>query len=143
MININATLLAQIVQFLLFMFLLNRLMLRPIRRKIDERWRNMEDAKKSVDGLAQKAEDLSRKREAVERDARKAAAGERMQLKQEALSQAEGLFEETRNKVALIREQIEKDVQAQIEKAQAILNQEVTPLADEIVGKITGRRVSS
>jgi F-type H+-transporting ATPase subunit b len=143
MISINETLLVQVIQFLLFVFILNRLMLRPLRQKVDERWKHIDNAKKESEQLSEKVKELAQKRIDIEAEARKSASGERMQLKQEALSQAEAVFEETRNEVARIRMEIEKEVQAQVAKAQEALNQEVTVLADEIVDKIAGRRVSN
>lgn len=143
MININGTLVIQIVQFLLFVYIMNRLMLRPIRQKVDERWKYIDNIKNQAVELSEKVEELAQKRVDIEVDARKSASQERMQLKQEGISQADEIFEKTRNEVAQIQAEIGREVQEQVEKAQKALNQEVTALADEIVDKIAGRRVSN
>lgn len=142
MISINATLFIQVIHFLLMVFIMNRLLLRPVMRQIDAREQHIVEAKRHAEDMAAEAERLSRERVSVEKDARKRAAGERNSLKQEASSQAEVIFEETGKEVKAIRDRADQEIQAQVNKAKAALDEEVAVLADDIAKKITGRRVS-
>jgi F-type H+-transporting ATPase subunit b len=142
MISVNATLFVQVIHFLLIVFIMNRLMLRPIMRQIDERAKHIEQAKKDAEDMAIEAERLVEKRLSIEKEARKRAGEERASLKQEAASAAETIFEETREEVSGIRARIDSEIEAQVKGATAVLDQEVTALADEIVEKISGRRLS-
>ena len=142
MISVNATIFIQVIHFLLMVFILNRLLLRPVMRQIDGREQHIVQARKDAEDLAAEAERLAQERADMERDARRGAAGERNVLKEEASKEAEGIFEDTRKEVAAIRARADQEIQSQVDKAKAVLDQEVAALADEIAEKIAGRRVN-
>ena len=142
MISVNATIFIQVIHFLLMVFILNRLLLRPVMRQIDGREQHIVQARKDAEDLAAEAERLAQERADMERDARRGAAGERNVLKEEASKEAEGIFEDTRKEIAAIRARADQEIQSQVDKAKAVLDQEVAALADEIAEKIAGRRVN-
>jgi F-type H+-transporting ATPase subunit b len=142
MISINATLVVQIIHFLILVFVLNRLMLRPLMNQMQERDQYIVKARKDSEEMLVEAERLVEERHAMEMKTRRGAAQERAQLKEQAVAEAEGIFDETRREVAGIRERIDAEVQSQMEKAEQALNQEATALAEEIADKIAGRRIS-
>ena len=142
MISVNATIFIQVIHFLLMVFILNRLLLRPVMRQIDGREQHIVQARKDAEDLAAEAERLAQQRADMEKDARRGAAGERNVLKEEASKEAEVIFEDTRREVADIRERADQEIQSQVDKAKAVLDQEVAVLADEIAEKIAGRRVN-
>jgi len=142
MISINATLIVQIIHFLILVFVLNRLMLRPLMHQMEERDQYIDKARKDSEDILAEAERLVEERQAMEWKARRGAAQERAQLKEQAVAEAEGIFDETRREVAGIRERIDAEVQSQMKKAEQALNQEAAVLAEEIAEKIAGRRIS-
>lgn len=142
MISINATLVVQVIHFLLMVYILNRLMLRPIMRQINEREEHMIKAKQDSEEMALEAERLVDKRLSMVNEARKKAALQRSKLKDDASSEANGIFDETRQEVVQIRERVQAQVQEQLETAQKALDQEAASLADEIAERIAGRRIS-
>jgi F-type H+-transporting ATPase subunit b len=141
MISINATLVVQVLHFLLLMFVLNRLLLRPIMDQIQEREEYLRKAKRDSEEMAAEAERIAEKRLAMEREARRNAAKERAGLKEQAMAEADGIFEESSRQIREIRDRIRAQVQGQVEQAQQGLDQEAAALADEIVERIAGRRV--
>ncbi len=142
MISINATLVVQVIHFLLMVFILNRLMLRPIMRQINEREEHIIKAKQDSEKMAAEAERLVEKRLSMVNEARKRAALERSKLKEDASAAADGIFDETRKEVGQTRERVRAQVQEQLENAQKSLGLEAASLADEIAERITGRRIS-
>jgi len=142
MISINATLVVQIIHFLILVFVLNRLMLRPLMNQMQERDQYIVKARKDSEDMLVEAERLVEERHTMEMKARRGAAQERATLKEQAVAEAEGIFDETRREAAGIRERIDAEVQSQMEKAEQALNQEATALAEEIADKIAGRRIS-
>lgn len=142
MISINATLFVQVFHFLVILFILNRLMLRPIMRQISEREEHMKKMKVDSEKIAADAEQLAEKRSAIVSEARKKAMHERSQLKYDAFYAAEELFEESRQEVHRIRERANAQAQEQIENAKKALGQEAAMLADEITERVVGRRIS-
>lgn len=142
MISINATLIVQVLHFLILVFILNRLMLRPLMHQMEERDQHIQQARKDSEEMLNEAERLVEERHAMEMKARRSAAHERAQLKEQAVAEAEGIFDETRKEVAGIRERIDAEVRSQMEMAEQALNQEADALAEEIAEKIAGRRIS-
>lgn len=142
MISINATLFVQVIHFLILVFILNRILLRPLMHQMGERDQYISQARKDSEEMLVEAERLVEERHAMEMKARRRAAHERAQLKEQAVTEAEKIFDETRRQVAGIRERIDAEVQSQMEKAEQTLNQEAAAVAEEIADKIAGRRIS-
>lgn len=142
MISINATLFLQIVHFLILMFILNRLMFRPVLRIIHERNRHIEDEKNQLDTIEKETRELMDKCVAMERDARRDAGGESTHLKREAMEAAEKILSDTRHEVTAIRVKAEEEIDAKLEEAQQSLRKEAAILAGELIVKLIGRRVA-
>ncbi|MDY7035312.1 MAG: hypothetical protein SV375_03990 [Thermodesulfobacteriota bacterium] len=141
MISINATLFVQVLHFLILTFILNRLMFRPIMRLVKDRTRYIEKTEKEIVNIESETTQLVSKCISMENDTRKDAGEERSQFKKEASKIAENIFQDTKNEVAVIREEVDKNVERQLEAAQKFLHSEAVVLADEITKKIIGRRV--
>lgn len=58
LITVNATLIFQLVSFLLLVFILNRLMLKPLRRTMQERKEYIENMEEELEAGETKLEDL-------------------------------------------------------------------------------------
>lgn len=139
MVDINWTVLPQIANFLILIFILNMVCYKPIRKILLER-------KAKVDGLEQGIESATH--EADEKDQAfgkglKAARAKGKQSKDAMLQEA---AEEEKAIVAKINEQAREDmaaVQAQIakdtEEVKSALEKEVDTFADAITQKILGR----
>jgi F-type H+-transporting ATPase subunit b len=144
MINISPpTLILQLLQLLLLIWILNRIMFRPLLRLINDRDQHIEKIKQDVGNIARETTDLVNKNLAMEKDARLDAGEERARLRQEANSQSELIFEETRKETEQIMSEAEKEIDGQVEKARDILHREVAVLAEEIIEKVMGRRVEA
>lgn len=144
MINISVpTLILQLLQFLLLIWILNRLMFRPILRLINDRDKHIEKIKQDVENAEREATELANKSMAMEKDARLDAGEERAGLRQEANSQMESIFEDTRKEMDTIMSEAEKEIDTQVEKAKDILHKEAAVLAEEIIEKVIGRRVEA
>ena len=84
MISINATLVVQIIHFLILVFILNRLMFKPILKKIEERKEYVEKTKGEINDLDQEAERLKKKFISEQVNARKDAFVLRDELRNQA-----------------------------------------------------------
>ena len=143
MISINATLFLQLVQFLLLIWILNRIMFRPLLRLINDRDQHIETIKLDTVNLEQETSTLLNKSIAMEKDARFHAGEERARLRHEANSQTESIFEDTRKEMDMIMSEAEKEIDTQVEKAKDFLHKEAAGLAEEIIEKVIGRRVEA
>jgi F-type H+-transporting ATPase subunit b len=141
MINVNATLLLQVMHFLLLTLILNRLLFRPILKLMRERVRHIEGSQKEVEDIDWKIKKLMGKCNTMERENRRSAGEERARLAMDAKRAAEEVFNDTRNQVGIIREQTVKQVEVQIQKAQSFIHREAVALADDIEAKLINRRL--
>ena len=144
MINISPpTLILQLLQLLLLIWILNRIMFRPLLRLINDRDQHIEKIKQDVGNIERETTDLVNKNMAMEKDARLDAGEERARLRNEANSQMESIFEDTRKEMDMIMSEAEKEIDDQVEKARDVLRREAAVLAEEIIEKVIGRRVEA
>ena len=132
MISINATLFIQVLHFLILIFILNRIMFRPITRMMRERSRHIEGLQRESERIRSEALQLVHKRMSLETGARKEAGAERARLQKEAEDSAEEILGDHRAKVAAMRADVMKEIDQQLHKSRRMMRQEAAVLADEI-----------
>jgi F-type H+-transporting ATPase subunit b len=143
MISINETLIIQIIHFLILVFILNRLMFRPILAAIDKRSKYIEDSKKEIVDIENETTELFDKCVSMEKGARTDAGNESSRLKKEALETSENIFNDSREEVSSIREKVKKEIDEQLKRAKQSLQSEAVSLADTITEKVMGRRIGN
>ena len=143
MISINATLLVQLIHFLLLLFIMNRLMLQPLLKLIREREAYTADTKSEIKEIEVKIGQLKEEFIVRETDARKDAAKERADMMNDGMSEAEGYLTTSRQEVSSIRQQAEKEVEAEVSKTQPLLAGQASTLVTGIMEKIIGRRIEA
>ncbi len=139
MVDINVTVIPQIINFLILIFAMNIVCYKPIRKILLAR-------KAKVDGLAgdiaSATEDSEEKDKAFSQGVREARA--KGQKEKEALLNEAGeeekvivgkIMEKAREDMATVKEQITKET----EEVKAALEKEVDAFADAITQKILGR----
>ena len=142
LISINATFLVQLVSFLIFMVIMNRVMFQPLRKAMAQRKFR---TRKLREEIATAGEQLT----AIETDLaeQKRLVREEANEVNQALEAATGkqiaaLFEETRARTAEMRRSAEGRIHAQLQVAQAEVAEEARHLSNEIMQKILQRRLS-
>ncbi|MFO7460014.1 MAG: hypothetical protein R6X07_05265 [Desulfatiglandales bacterium] len=143
MVSINATLVFQVVQLLVLIFILNRIMFRPILKLTTERDSFLEKSKVDMRNMESEVERLRGVFLSKESDARKRASREGLDLKNAAMTEVERILEESSKSAAGIRSEAEQAARAQIETTKPLLAGEAEILADDIVGRIIGRRLGA
>ncbi|MFC1533399.1 hypothetical protein ACFL7M_08565 [Thermodesulfobacteriota bacterium] len=143
MISINETLILQIIHFLILVFILNRLMFRPILGIINERARHIEDTKKDLVNIEEETKELVDRCILMEKDARKDARDETSRLKRDAFAITEKIFNDTKEEITLMREKANEEIDEQLEKAKQALHSEAEALSGEITVRVIGRRIAN
>lgn len=139
MIQLDYTLLIQMANFLVLLWLLNRFLYRPILNVLDERRRRMEDSERSVRELQERT---SRQWEAYQAELQKAkssASAEKERLKAEGAEAERKLLEQVRAEAALSLEEARKMVQQELERAREALGAQADSIGLEMAEKILGR----
>ena len=143
MISINATLLLQIIHFLILVFILKRLLYKPIMKLMDERVQYVEEAKVKIANIETETAELVDRCIAMEKSARSEAGDENAKMKKEANTMAEQIFEETRKEVASIKEKAHQEIADQIEIAKELLSKEAQIVSDTITEKVLSGRAQN
>jgi len=142
LISINGTLVAQLVSFLIFLFILNRIMVRPLQGVMGERESFIEKIKLDTDNKAKELERLSLEMKVLESDVRKEAFGISRELEEGGVQEASVILKSTRQEIGLIKEKMEAKINAQILDAKKHLQKESEALAVNVMEKLLDRRLT-
>lgn len=142
MIDIDWTLYAQIINFLLLVFLLNVVLFRPIRNVLKDRQAKLLAQESEINVLTDKGQSLEEEIKEELAAARRAGAGAREALKQEGAQAEATLLEEVKRQAELEWATVEKKIKADMDKARASLQTQAQTFAQLLATKILGRELS-
>ena len=142
MIDIDWTLYAQIINFLLLVFLLNVVLFRPIRNALKERQAKVLAQEAEINLLTDQGRSLEDEILEELAAARRAGAGARETLKQEGAQAEATLLEEVKRQVEDEWATVEKKIKADMAKARASLKTQAQSFAQLLATKILGRELS-
>lgn len=143
LISINETLLVQLISFLIFLFLLNRIMIRPLRATMEERDFHIENLEKDIDEAARKAREVTRQVRGQEVAVRESAVSLSRERQQEGNAEAARLFEETRQEMLRMRQKAEAEIAGKMEEARRQMQVESEALAVAMMERALDRKVST
>jgi F-type H+-transporting ATPase subunit b len=141
-IQINVTLIVQIINFLVLLLVLNALLYKPIIAKIREREariRNDREKAAELDGQVQEQERRHQQELAI---VRQKGAQEKNALTVEAKKKEAEILDKARAEASRIVEDMKASIRVEAEEVRKALTAEMTPLAQSISEKILGRPVS-
>jgi F-type H+-transporting ATPase subunit b len=142
MIDIDWTLFAQLINFLLLVFLLNVVLFRPIRKIIRERQAKILTQESEINLLSVKGSSLEDEMKEKLAAARREGAGVRESLKQEGAQAEANLLEEVKKQVEMEWVTVEKKIKADMDKARSSLQTQAQSFAQLLATKILGRELS-
>jgi F-type H+-transporting ATPase subunit b len=142
LISINETLIVQMVSFLIFMFIMNMVMFRPLNRVMKKRSEYMESLKQDVTDSDQEVVRLLDQMEKHEASARQAAMAIKKELEASGSGEASGIYADIRNEISRLKAENEKEVESQIENARENLGKETEHLAVSIMENVLNRRLA-
>ena len=142
MIDIDWTLFAQIINFLLLVFLLNVVLFRPIRNALKDRQAKLLAQEAQITVLTDKGRSLEDEILEELAAARRAGAGARETLKQEGAQAEATMLDEVKRQVEKEWATVEKKIKADMAKARASLQTQAQSFAQLLATKILGRELS-
>jgi F-type H+-transporting ATPase subunit b len=143
LISINETLIFQVISFLIFLFIINRIMFRPLRKVMNERETYVENVQKDIVAAERQFEELSNQIQAQERAVRDEAFKQRDQLETSGSQQAAEIMASTREEINALRAEAKKDVAARISAARKHVQKESENLAKDIIEAVLYRSQNS
>jgi F-type H+-transporting ATPase subunit b len=143
LISINETLIFQIISFLIFLFIINRIMFRPLRNVMNQRETYVENIQKDIVDAEQKFEDLTVQIQVQEKAVRNEAFEQKRQLETTGKEKAAEIIASTRAEIIALKNRAQKEVDAQISAARKHVLKESKGLAQNIVETVLDRSLNS
>ena len=141
LITINETVIVQAISFLIFMFILNRLMISPLRNAIDDREKYIKQARSDTLSAVRKLEELTAQIETQESAAKQEAFDLSRQLEAAGGQKAAGIINDARQTISKEMEKAQNDMAIQISAAKESIQAEAEALAHAIMKKILNREL--
>ena len=142
LISINETLIVQLISFLIFLFIINRLMFRPLKETMDVRERHVdvikteiEDAESQLDSMRIQ---LNEKESAVRKDARNV----RKELEESGSREAASIFATIRQEIGAQKKKTQREIDVRIEESRTQIKKESEFLSVSIIEKLLDRRLT-
>ena len=143
MITVNATLVFQMLQFIILVFILNRLMLRPLLTIMNERMEYTENTKIQARHIELKINELKEQFISREREARREAAKKKTDIVNAGMARAEDVLQTTREEISSIRVASMQKIEQEMKKARPLVKEQAESLIEIIMEKTIGRRAGS
>ncbi len=143
LISINETLFIQLISFLVFVFIMNRMMFRPLRSVIQERDDYIQKIESDIVNAEQDLDNITNQLKKQEMAVRQEAFELKEELEESGSRQAGEIFNAVSKEIAALKEKTQKDVEAQITEARKHLRTESETLSVYIMEKILERRLVS
>jgi F-type H+-transporting ATPase subunit b len=139
MIDINWTVIVQIINFLILIFVLNIVVYKPIRKILIQRKTKMEGLSNGIGAAKKQAEERAQAFNVGLHEARVKGQKEKEALMQTAAEEEKAIIgkimDKARDELAVVKAQVAKEV----DDVKAALEKDVDTFADAITQKILGR----
>lgn len=142
MIDIDWTLVAQIVNFLVLVFLLNMALFRPIRNSLKERQARLAAHEADLSGLLEQGQGVNQEIKDRLLEARKEALGQKDGLVKEGAQAEATLLEAVKKEVDAEWARVEEKIKKDMAKARDTLKKQAQSFAQMLASKILGRELS-
>ena len=143
LITINETLIIQVISFLIFLFIINRVMFRPLRRVMAERDEHIEKIKADTSEAQNRFESINSQIRDQEAEARQAALQLKTELEDQGSQEASGILSTAKKEIAAANESARTEVEAMVTAARQDIQKESEVLATNIIETILERRLNS
>ncbi|MCJ7682658.1 MAG: hypothetical protein MUO68_00025 [Desulfobacteraceae bacterium] len=141
MLNIDGTLIIQIVNFLILLLILNFILFRPIRRILARREDEMNSRQKTIDDYKEQAEKNEKGIEEGVVQARKEGYTEKEALRSQGLEGEKEILQEAGGGVEQKLSTAKKEIESKIAIARETLEGQIASFSDELAQKILGRSI--
>jgi F-type H+-transporting ATPase subunit b len=142
LIELNFTLLIQAVNFFLLIYILNKILYKPILKLLDDRDQRIDgqqqQAKKTLEDVQALMADYNQKLYNAKID----AMNTKNTARNAASEQANGIINDARKKAEEVITQIQQQMASEIAQAQKELQPELSVMAATIAQQILGRKVA-
>lgn len=141
MVSLDYTILIQMANFILLIFILRKLLYVPILGIINERKERMEAYSGDVKRLNQEVEQKFSEYEEKVRLAKLDAMEQRNAIVKEGADLAKSMIDAVRNEIPVLMERFNARIAGEVDAARTVLHGQSRKLSLEIVEKVLGRSI--
>jgi F-type H+-transporting ATPase subunit b len=141
MVELNSSLLIQLVNFLVMIFLLNAILYKPILGVLERRKKHLQDLDEEVKSLDKTVQDKVAAYEEKLRLARQQAMVERDGVRKKAVDEGKVVTDKARNEISGMMEELKTKMAAEMQGARSVLKTQAEKISMEISEKVLGRTV--
>ena len=142
LISINETMVVQLVSFLIFLYIINRVMFRPLRESMAERERYIENLHMEIRDSQKEFEFIAQQTRDENTAVRKAGLQVTAELEQLGSQEAGEILAAARQEIVQLSEKARQEIDTQIAEARKTVLGEAEKLAVDIMEKVLDRRLS-
>jgi F-type H+-transporting ATPase subunit b len=141
MIEINYTLIIQVINFFVLLWILNRILYKPILKILEERGRKTAGAMKDAEEMESDAAEMLQNYERGLREAKVKAHEERDRIRIQGIEREREILDEARKNALESINKFRSKIEDESKEALDSLTKESQDLSSEIVEKILAREV--
>jgi F-type H+-transporting ATPase subunit b len=140
LVSINATMIIQVLSFLIFLFIIQRIMFRPLRDTMESRSADLKRLQKEIKAQESRLAELSSKMQKEAAAVKAEAFLESEKLETAGKQEAGGILDQAREQIEAQQRKASEDIRRRIATVQQELMKETETLAAAIVANVLERR---
>jgi F-type H+-transporting ATPase subunit b len=142
LISINETVVVQMLSFIVFIFILNRIMIRPLRSSSHEREIYIENLSAEISNSQKEMDAITTQIESQEASARQAAHNIQKEIVALGSQEANGILKAAKQDVVALRQQTTAETEATLAELRKTLSKEAGRIALNFMEKALSRRLN-
>lgn len=142
LISINETLVVQLISFLIFLFIINRIMIRPLRSTMAERDNYIQVVREDILDSKREFEEILDESRQEEKEIRQAALQIVADMESLGNHEAQDIMDVARKEIAGMKKQTQDEIERLLADAMTSVQKEAEVLSVSIMEKILDRKVS-
>ena len=142
LLSLNETLIIQLISFLIFLFIMNRVMFRPLRAIMAERDNHIKKVRLDIVDAGKQFENLVKQIKEQESAVKNEAYDISGKLEEAGNQEADEVIDAARKEISTLKEKVAKELNIQILEARKNLKAESEILATRIMEKVLDRRLA-
>ena len=141
LLSINETLIVQLLSFLIFLFIIKRVMFRPLRGMIKQRGEHVHKIKDDISEAENEYQKLLDRIKAQKSAVKTEAFAIRDKLEKAGNAEAAAIIESTQMEILDLKKKVGRELDDQISEVKAYIKKESEVVAAAIMEKILDRRL--
>lgn len=143
LISINETLIVQLISFLVFLLILNRIMIRPLRESMSQRTDYVEELGKSISTSEDEMTAITLQIKEQEATAVQEAHARRMELEAAGKEAADSMMNAARGEIGQMKVQVGGEIEKLLVQARERVEKESGLISISIMEKVLSRKLTT